>query len=151
MKLKMPILHMALMALIAPSIALASLGDSSATVQADRMQLKATLPSANKSANFTVHEMTMPNGTVVREYENASGTIFAVAWNGASVPDLHKLLGNYFDTYTTAARAKHVGHTHMMIREDKLVVRAAGHMRSFTGSAYDPTLLPTGVTESDIN
>jgi hypothetical protein len=151
MKLKMPILHIALAALAVPSIALASLGDNVSTVQSDRMQMKASMPSANKSASFTVHEMTTENGTTVREYENSGGTVFAVAWHGPAMPNLHQLLGNYFETYTTGAKAKHAGHSHLMIRQDNLVVRAAGHMRSFAGTAYDPKLMPSGVSESDIN
>jgi hypothetical protein len=150
MKLKMPILHIALIALVAPSVAFAVLGGDVSSVQADRMQMKASVPVANKSANFTVHEMTTASGIAVREYASTTGTVFAVAWKGRGIPDLHQLMGTYFDTYTEAAKTAHGGRTHLVVRQDALVVRSGGHMRSFVGSAYVPGMLPQGVTEADI-
>jgi hypothetical protein len=152
MKLNLPVLQIALIALAAPSIALAALGGDLSTVQADRMHMKATLPVANKTAaNYTVHEMTTSAGTTVREYATSTGTVFAVAWRGPTVPDLRQLMGpSYFDTYSSAANVKHVGHTHLSIRQEGLVVRTSGHMRAFFGTAYVPGMLPPGVTEEDI-
>ncbi len=150
MKLKMPILHLALIALAAPSVAFAVLGGDVSSIQTDRMQMKASLPVANMAANYTVHEMSVASGTTVREYASATGTVFAIAWQGRSIPDLRQLMGSYFDKYTTAAKTAHGGHTHLIVRQDDLVVRSGGHMRSFAGSAYVPGMLPQGVTEADI-
>jgi hypothetical protein len=150
MNLKMPILQITLIALTIPSMAFAALGGDVSTVQTDRMQMKATLPVANKSANYTVHEMKTSAGVTVREYAASTGTVFAVAWKGPTVPNLQQLMGPYFDTYSNAAKIKHVGHTHFSLQQDGLVVHASGHMRDFSGIAYIPGMLPQGVTESDI-
>jgi hypothetical protein len=140
----------ALVTLAMPSVAFAVLGGDVSSVQSDRMQMKASLRAAKNTANFTVHEMTMPNGTAVREYANTTGKVFAVAWKGPSIPDLQQLMGSYFDTYTSAAKNQRGGRTHFEIRQEDLVVRSGGHMRAFAGSAYVPGMLPQGVTESDI-
>jgi len=150
MKLNLPALHFALMALAAPSAAFATLGGDVSTLQADREQMKASAPAIRKTTGYAVHEMTTTGGTTVREYANSAGTVFAVAWNGPHIPNLRQLLGPYFDTYTTGASAKHVGHTHLSIRQDSLVVRASGHMRAFSGTAYVPKLMPPGISEQEI-
>lgn len=150
MKLKLPELHFALLALAAPSVAFATLGADVSSVQIDRMAMKASMPASNTSANYTVHEMSTASGVTVREYANSIGTVFAVAWRGPAMPNLRQLLGSYFDNYTGAAKSQHLGHSHLSVRQDNLVVRASGHMRAFSGSAYDPKLLPQGVTEDQI-
>lgn len=150
MKLNLPALQIALIVLATPSVAFAALGGDVSSVQTDRMQMKATLPVASKTANYIVHEMTTSSGSVVREYATSTGTVFAIAWRGPTVPNLRQLMGTYFDTYSSAAKTKHVGHTHLSIRQEGLVVRASGHMRAFSGTAYVPAMLPQGVTEDDI-
>lgn len=98
----------------------------------------ATLP-------FVVQENTMPSGTVVRQYI-ANGTVFAVSWQGPSMPDLHRLLGdNYFTQYRQAAPASRSGRGHLRVQQTGLVVQSSGHMRAFSGKAYLPQLLPQGV------
>ena len=150
MKLKMPILQIALVALAAPSVVFAALGGDVSSVQSDRMQMKATLPSVTRNVNYTVHEMTTSTGTAVREYTTSTGTVFAVAWRGQTIPDLRQLMGTYFDTFSGAAKAKHGGRTHFSLQQNGLVVRSRGHMRAFSGIAYIPNMLPQGVTEADI-
>ncbi|MFI4938930.1 MAG: DUF2844 domain-containing protein [Burkholderiales bacterium] len=154
MKLRISMLQIALIALIefaAPSAAFAVLGGDVSSVQTDRMHLKATLPMARKTAHYTVHEMGTPAGVTVREYATLTGAVFAIAWKGPTVPDLRHLMGTYFDTYSSAAKARHADHTHFTLRQDSLIVRARGHMRAFSGIAYVPNMLPQGVTEADIN
>jgi hypothetical protein len=36
------------------------------------------------------------------------------------------------------------------IRTDRVVVEHGGHMRSLTGRAYDPSLVPSGVSPEEI-
>jgi Protein of unknown function (DUF2844) len=142
---------LALAAVAAPSMAFAVLGSDVSSLQYDRANLKASMPRASKAALYTVHEMTAASGAVVREYEGGDGKVFAVAWNGRVPPDLHQLMGEYFDIYASAAaRTKHSGHSHLQIRQGNLVVMSRGHMRAFAGVAYLPGKLPAGVQETDI-
>ena len=131
----------------------AALGDTSVTVQADREKIAASL-TVVEAGSFTVHEMKSPNGTTVREYVSRShGLVFAVTWRGPFVPDMKQLLGNYFSQYRQAVRAQHenqVGIRPLRISSPRLVVETAGHMRAFSGRAYDPALMPSGVSVDDI-
>jgi hypothetical protein len=149
MKSTKQFLSIGLFALACSPAAHAVLGGDASTLQADRMQMKATAPVASSKLSYTVHEMTTGNGVTVREYV-ADGKVFGVAWRGPRVPNLKQLMGPYFDTYVTEAGAKHSGHTHLAFRRPELVVRASGHMRAFSGTAYVPGMLPAGVAENDI-
>ena len=64
--------------------ALAALGDNVASVSNDRLQLHAQLRGVTSAVGFTVHEIEVPPGILVREYVSASGTVFAVSWTGPS-------------------------------------------------------------------
>jgi hypothetical protein len=86
----------------------------------------------------------------VREYAVPTGAVVAVAWHGRTVPNLRQLLGNYYEALLTAAKARHAGHSHLAVRQDDLVVMSRGHMRSFSGIAYLPSQLPSGLKEQDI-
>jgi len=102
------------------------------------------------AAKYSVHEIQTPSGLTLREYVSLSGTVFAVGWRGPVMPDLKQTLGSYFDRYTAGAAGKHAGHRHVDVRESDLVVQSNGRMRSFSGRAYLPRLLPQGVTVEEI-
>lgn len=144
------LLTVALVVSTFPAVAVAALGGDVSSIRSDRMHMKATLPVAGKSANYSVHEMQTPAGVTVREYADLSGAVFAVAWQGRAVPDLRQLMGNYFDAYAGAARTVRANRTHLSIQQADLVVRAGGHLRSFSGVAYVPAMLPPGVQEESI-
>jgi len=127
----------------------ATLGEDATTVENDRVQMKAQLRTTSV-AGFTVHEIQSPTGTVVREYINAAGKVFAVAWQGPLQPDFKQTLGQYFDAYNSAASSPHVGRRHLSIEKSDLVVHSSGHMRAFYGSAYVPSLLPPNFSVDDI-
>jgi hypothetical protein len=133
--------------------AFATLGDTSDSVRADQAQMKASLRIIQASA-YTIHELTSPNGTVVREYvSGADGRVFGVTWQGPFTPDMRQLLGNHFQQFSQAAQAQresHAGRHPLNIQESGLVVQTAGHMRAFFGRAYDPGLLPAGVSADEI-
>ena len=127
----------------------AELGGNVSTIQADQEHLKGTrLVTAN--ASYTVHEIQVPTGTKVREFVSPAGAVFAVAWQGRSTPDLHQLLGAYFDQYTQAVQNKRVKRGPVSIQLNGLVVEAGGHMRSFSGRAYVPQMIPQGVAAQTI-
>ena len=134
----------------APALSWGALGENAASVQADQARMQATLRPAISNPKYTVHEIQTPEGVVVKEFVSASGTVFAVVWTGPTMPNLQQLLGQYFASYVSAAKAPHRGHKHLAISQPGLVVESQGHMRAFFGKAYIPTLLPAGVTASEL-
>ena len=139
----------ALAAALSPYIAEAALGEPESTVQADAVHFKASI-KATEYSGYRVQEIQLPSGTVVREFVGADGVVFAVAWNGPTVPNLRQTLGQYFDNFVTAAQAKHADHHHLQIQQSDLVVQSAGHMRAFSGRAYLPQAVPAGVSIGDL-
>ena len=134
----------------------AALGGGVATVQADQIHMQGTLRQT-ATASYTVHEIQSSSGIVVREYVasvgESAGKVFAVAWQGPWPPDLHQLLGIYFDQYVQAAKAQsaaRVGRRPLVIDEPGFVVELRGHPRSFFGRAYLPGQLPSGIRAEDI-
>jgi hypothetical protein len=73
--------------------------------------------------------------------------VFGVAWQGPFVPDLHQLLGAYFDHYAAtikAHKATYVGRRPLNIEAPGLVIQTSGHIRGYAGRVYVPALVPTG-------
>lgn len=126
--------------------AFAELGGNVTTVQTDQVRMKGTL-KVTTGQGFAIHEITTPTGTAVREYVNAAGTVFGVAWQGPWKPDLRQLLGAYFDQYVQASQEdKKHGRSPLQVKSDSLVVHSGGHPRSFSGRAFLPQMLPPNVT-----
>jgi hypothetical protein len=137
-----------ILAAVAPR-AEAVLGGSVATVQTDQAALGASLRTA-PTARFTTHELTAPSGTTVREYVSPAGTVFGVAWQGPSMPDLRQVLGPYFDQYISALEARRTRRAPVRVEQPSLVVQSTGRMRAFAGKAYLPQGLPQGVSADEI-
>jgi Protein of unknown function (DUF2844) len=130
--------------------AFAALGGDAASVAADAAKMKGQA-RATASGGYTVSEITLPSGTVVREYVSAEGKVFAVTWKGMTPPDLQQTLGTYFEQYkAAAAAAPRQGHHHRTVRNSDLVVSTSGHMRALRGAAYVPSLLPPNFPLNDI-
>ncbi len=127
----------------------AALGDTVQSVAADRMKLHATSPQSRTAAGYTVQEMTLPSGTVVREFVSAAGTVFGVAWQGPAPPDLQQLLGRYFPGYVAAPRGPH-GRGYARTEAGSLVVENTGHTGAMHGHAYLIDGLPAGVDPAAI-
>lgn len=139
----------------APVPAEAALGDTVASVQADRVSMKGQLRTRSEPG-YSVQEITAANGVLVREFVSPSGVIFAVSWSGAAMPDLQQTLGTYFAQYRTTVMAQHAsgqrgGHHHVEIRAPSLVVHVGGHMRQYFGLAYVPSLVPQNLSISDLH
>jgi hypothetical protein len=130
----------------------AVLGGDESSVAADAVQMKATV-RVTPGDVFAVHEVKAESGPVIREYVSPAGKVFGVAWQGPSVPDLQQLLGAYFQQYSTAAqtaKAGHPGRRPLNIQLPGLVVQTGGHVRAVYGRAYDPGLVPQGVSAEAI-
>lgn len=130
----------------------AALGGNLASIEADRVHMNVqTQARVSATAAYTVYELTLQSGTVIRQYLSGSGTVFAVAWSGAFKPDLRQLLGPHFDTMLAQqSHIAHAGHPRSHVRESNLVIESGGHMRDFFGRAYLPSEMPAGVTSQDI-
>ena len=140
--------------IIRPSSAFAALGGSATTVDTDRVHMQGALMRIVQTGPFALHEIRSPSGTMIREYVNSSGTVFAVAWDGPWFPDLRQVLGDHFDRYQAAMQrrqgAARTGRGALVIDEAGIVVQMSGHPRAFTGRAYLPGLLPAGVQLASI-
>jgi Protein of unknown function (DUF2844) len=138
-----------LAAALQPHRARAALGEPESSVTADAQQFQGSIKSTQR-ANYQMHEIQLPSGTVLREFADAAGTVFAVAWNGPAIPNLRQALGRYFDNYAAAAKDNPTRRRHLQIRQSDLVVESAGHMRAFSGRAYLPQSVPAGTSLEDI-
>jgi len=100
---------------------------------------------------YTVSQSTLDSGTIVREYSDAAGVVFAVGWNGPTLPDLRTLLGDKFATMTSAAAKRpKAGHSQLTVEQSDVVIVSNGHMRSFAGHAWIPSALPAGFDVNSI-
>lgn len=148
-KISAPDLALSCALALLPGIASAALGETATSVRSDTARLKASL-RVTSAAAYTLHELTLPTGTIVHEYLNSGGTVFAVSWRGPFKPDLPALLGRYFDTYASAPRSAGSSRSRLAIDQGNLVVRAGGHQRAFVGLAYVPQLMPQGLSATDL-
>ena len=128
---------------IAASDARAALGQHVESIAADAVQLAAVAHSSSVQGAYTVHIVTLPSGTVVREYAAANGIVFGIAWEGPTLPDLKTMLGAAFDRFATASPTR--GGGPLAVSSNDLVVYSSGHLRAFTGHAYLPQALPAGI------
>jgi hypothetical protein len=138
--------------LLVATPAFAALGEDASSVQNDMAKMQGSLRIV-QGQSFTVHEIASATGTTVREYASASGKIFAVAWQGPWLPNMRQLLSSYFAQYEQALQASgrdRAGRRPLLIEQPGLVVQSGGHMRSFSGRAYIPEMMPQGVRAEDI-
>ena len=100
---------------------------------------------------YTIKAVTLENGTAVQEFVGTDGVVFAVTWKGAFQPNLKELLGSHFTTMTNAAQSRPMaGNSQLSVSANDVVILSSGHMRSVSGRAWIPSLLPSGVTPDDI-
>jgi len=136
----------------APSAATkrAALAGSAQQASAQAAMQSAPAPAPlTLSAPYSTHASTTQSGTTVTQYATVSGArVFAIAWTGPTMPDLKLLLGDYFQTFSTAAQSSRSQRSlgaPLQISDGDLVVRSSGRMRNFSGYAYAPSLIPTGL------
>ena len=104
-------------------------------------------------AAYTVHEVQLETGTVVREYASASGQVFAVTWRGPVLPDLSQWLGGYFGVFKQGADQLRLAGRRgapINLMQEGLVVQSNGRMRNFFGHAYVPALVPPSIEINDV-
>ncbi len=129
----------------APTL-IGALGEPESSVRADRQFLRG---QAREEAHqgYRLHQITDAGGAVIREYVSPAGKVFGVSWQGPYVPNMQQLLGSYFtylQQYAQAQTRRRGGP--LMIQKDDFVFTSGGHMRSYRGRAYVPSLLPTNLS-----
>jgi len=129
--------------------ALAVLGENVASVEVDRASMRG-IASVARTDRYSVHEMELPSGTKVREYVSPAGVVFGVAWQGPFMPDLRQLFGTYYEQYSTALAAQRPHRGPVRIEDPQLVVHSGGRMRSFSGSAFLPGMVPQNVSAEEV-
>ncbi len=140
--------------------ALAALGQGAQSISADGQLLGApqrlalvqgsAASAASAAATVTTQVVRTPQGVTVTEYLDASGTVFGLAWHGPVKPDLRQLLGGYFSRYLASAAAGSGGLASAQTVGNDLVVRSAGSMQGFVGTAYVPSLVPAGFSVAQL-
>ena len=134
--------------------AVAALGSTPSDFGGTPVRAARSLAAAgNNTANgvYTISQSTLDSGTVVREYLDAAGKVFAVSWTGPTLPDLRTLLGSKFSALTDATgRRTQAGHSQLALSQSDVVIVSNGHMRSFAGHAFIPSAVPAGFDTTTI-
>jgi hypothetical protein len=130
------------LSLLQGALAWAALGNSPSNFGTPTTQTKLAArslaaTSAASDSVYTVSQSTLDSGTVVREYVDANGVVFAVSWSGPTLPDLRTLLGDKFTVMTSnAAKRPKAGHSQLAVDQSDVVIVSNGHMRAFAGQAW---------------
>lgn len=129
----------------------AALGERADSLRSDQKSLFAKRMNGSVSSLFSVQEL-QTDSSHIKEYVDGNGIIFALTWSGLDHPDLAVLLGSYFSDYHSKEQVtpRRHGVRHQRIEAANLVVQKWGHMRKLEGRAYDPKLIPAGVSLDEI-
>jgi len=147
------IILMFFVTLLQGALAYAALGGAPSDFGGTPVRAARSLAAAGSTATavYTVSQSTIDSGTVVREYTDAAGKVFAVSWSGPTLPDLRTLLGDKFTALTDAAgKRTQAGHSQLALSQSDVVIVSNGHMRSFAGHAFIPSALPAGFDTTTI-
>ncbi len=127
----------------------AMLGQPWESVFSDQQHLQAHLRTAAHTG-YSVQQLEVVDGTVVREYVSPAGLVFGIAWQGPKVPDLAQLLGVYFSAYQDAMQSTGRPRGPWAVHTGSLVVEMRGHPRAFSGRAYLLSLVPSHLSSEVI-
>ncbi len=124
----------------------AVLGGSADSVVTDQVKFQAKR-AVVETQDYTLHVISLADGSLIREYVTPAGKVFGVSWSGPTIPDLTQLLGSYNAEFQNAVHTKTSRRRAAAVHDSDLVVESSGHMRAFYGRAYVNSLLPSGVTQ----
>jgi len=119
----------------------AALGDNVASVDSDAQALRGEHVMVAKTG-YDLHQITMQDGSVVKEFVSPGGTVFAVAWHGHFIPNLSQLLGSYVTNLQQGQRTRVIPRRGITIQGNDFMFTSFGVNRSFRGRAYVPSLVP---------
>ncbi len=133
-----------------PLCANATLGDApftaGASVAVDARV--ASYQAAKTAQGYRVAALELNNGTVVQEFVDAKGQVFALRWSGPDLPDMGMLLGSYLPAFKASVQAaKQAGKRGgpVVVQSGGLTLVSTGAMGAFQGYAHLDALSPPGV------
>jgi hypothetical protein len=132
---------------LAVSPAWAVLGGDLASVQADQARMRASRVMSSAAPASSVHDIRLPDGSSMRQFVNAKGIVYAVAWSTRLKPDFTQMLGRYAAEFDAgvAARLRTPGlQRSAIVDRGDLVVQSAGRPGAFIGKAWLKSQLPAG-------
>jgi hypothetical protein len=105
-----------------------------------------------ENSQYSVQELTLESGTLVKEYINSSGMVCGISWQGPFKPDLRLFLGEKaFHRMYPSTSQKPLDHHHSSINTSDLVIISRSEGRSFSGKAFLPLLTPENIRFDQIN
>ena len=131
---------------VAPAWAV--LGGDLASVQIEQTRMRASRASGAAASGVSVHELRLPDGSSIRQFTDAQGIVFALAWRTRMKPDFAQWLGRYaadFDA-AVAAQPRQPGlHRGVAVEQGDLVLQSGGRPGAFVGAAWLKSRMPTGM------
>jgi len=135
------------------SVAHAVLGENSAKIkEVEEVQLHSKSHTSAKAGCYTVHQIQL-DGVMLKEFEDSTGVVFAVSWQGVKPPDLSVIFGSYFQEYKQEREkiSPIKGQRHVNLQTSSLKVSSGGQMRNLHGFADVPKLVPACVNLETLN
>ena len=108
----------------------------------------ASYQSAQTGQGYKVYALELNNGTVVKEFVDSGGQVFALRWSGPDLPDMGMLLASYLPVFKASVQAARQAGKRggpVLVQSGGLVLVSSGVMGAFQGYAYLIALLPPGV------
>lgn len=124
----------------------AELGGTTASILAEQKQFNSQLTSTQQNG-YSLYIQTLTSGTSFQEYVSPSGIVFAISWNGPTLPNIHAIFGNYYGNYLSASQQSRRS---IYSSSDSLVIQSTGMMGAFQGFAFLPKEAPAGFTVNNL-
>ena len=123
----------------------AVLGEYENSVASDQQHMHAQLREV-AGQGYSIKQLASADGRTVKEYVSPAGLIFGISWQGPTMPDLRQVLGSYFAQLQQSNQARRRRGGPLVVETKDFVLVSGGHMRSYHGVAYVPSLLPVNVS-----
>jgi hypothetical protein len=127
----------------------AELGGDRAGVERDARAF-AGVHTIEHIGSYERHEITREDGSRLREYVSAKGTVFALSWDGRVGPDIKALLGEHYAAYVAAAAKLPPSHHVRNVTVGALSVAITHLGRYGAGRVLLGTEIPAGVASEDL-
>lgn len=97
-------------------------------------------------------QSTTSDDLTIKEFIDSTGLVYAIRWEGSTLPDINALLGEYFPEYKLAiATTPHrVPHRRLSADSDNLHISQFGHPGALFGVIYLKNSLPANVQPEDL-
>jgi hypothetical protein len=127
----------------------AALGGNEASVDTDVHALGGK-HQVEARAGYSLHQITLQDGSTVKEFVSPSGTVFGVSWRSHVMPNLSQLLGNYLSDLQQGQPTQRIPRRGITIQGKDFYFTNFGRMMSFRGRAYVPSLIPANVSAAAV-